>query len=414
VSFTSLAYHIDLDWLKEAYRQTRKNAAVGVDMMTAGEYENGLESRLQNLLDRFKSGNYRAHPVRRVYIPKGSNSREKRPLGVPALEDKILERAVKMVLEPLCEQDFLDCSYAFRPGRSVHMALEAVWKDAMNMRDCWALEVDIRKFYDMMKHEHLREFLKLRMRDGVIRRTIGKWLKAGVMEDGAVHYPEDGSPQGRVISPLLSNLYLHYVLDVWFQKEICPRLRHRASLFRFADDAIILCEDRGEAERVKAVLGKRLAKYGLSLHPEKTRLVKFTMPLHRGVNESGSFDFLGFTHYWAKSHRGNWVIKRKTAGKKFREALKRVSRWCKVNRHIPIEDQQRVLCSKLRGHYNFYGITCNMRSLIRYKHRVQASWRKWLNRRKRPKGRGRLNFHRFNVLLKQYSLPDPYIAHKYA
>ncbi len=414
VSFTSLAYHLDLEWLKEAYRQTRKDAAVGVDGVTAQEYEGKLEENLQLLLERFKSGTYRAQPVRRVYIPKSGSMKELRPLGIPVLEDKILERAVKMVMEPLYEQDFLDCSHGFRPGRSVHKALDMLWKEAMGMRGCWVLEVDIRKFYDTMKHEHLREFLKRRVCDGVIVRTVGKWLNAGVMEDGTVHYDEEGSPQGRVISPLLSNLYLHYVLDEWFTREIVPRLNHRASLVRFADDAVLLFADQHEAKVVKNVLTKRFAKYGLELHPEKTRLVKFTMPPQRGHCESGSFDFLGFTHYWGKSRRGRWVIKRKTSGKKFRAAVKRVSQWCKINRHKPLKEQHSVLRVKLRGHYNFYGITCNIRSLSRFKECVQRSWYKWLKRRRRPKGRGKMTLDRFNKLLAHYKLPEPYIAHGYA
>jgi group II intron reverse transcriptase/maturase len=414
VSFTSLAYHIDHEWLKEAYHQTRKDAAVGVDGVTAHEYEEQLEDNLQLLLERFKSGAYRAQPVRRVYIPKSTSVKEQRPLGIPVLEDKILERAVKMVAEPLYEQDFLYCSYGFRPGRSVHKALDMLWKEAMGMRGCWVLEVDIRRFYDTMKHEYLRTFLKRRVCDGVIVRTVGKWLKAGVMEAGAVHYDEEGSPQGRVISPLLSNVYLHDVLDEWFTREIVPRLNHRASLVRFADDAVLLFADRHEAEVVKKVLIKRFAKYGLELHPEKTRLVKFTMPPLKGKGEAGSFDFLGFTHYWGRSRRGLWVIKRKTSGKKFRAAVKRVNQWCKKNRHKPVKEQHKALSVKLRGHYNFYGITCNIRSLNRFKECVQLRWRKWLNRRKRPKGRGRLTFEKFTKLLERYKLPSPYIAHTYA
>ena len=217
-----------------------------------------------------------------------------------------------------------------------------------------------------------------------------------------------------MISPLLSNVYLHYVLDEWFTQKIAPRLNHRASLVRFADDAVMLFADRHEAEVVKNVLVKRFAKYGLDLHPEKTRLVKFTMPPLKGKCESGSFDFLGFTHYWGRSRRGLWVIKRKTSGKKFRAAVKRVSQWCKKNRHLPVKEQHKVLSVKLRGHYNFYGITCNIRSLTRFKECVQLRWRKWLNRRKRPKGCGKLTYEIFNKLLARYKLPAPYIAHTYA
>lgn len=414
VSFTSLAYHIDEEWMKEAHHQTRKDAAVGVDGMTSVEYGEKLEENLRKLLDRFKSCRYRAQPVRRVYIPKNTNKVEYRPLGIPVFEDKILERAVKMVLEPLYEQEFLDCSYGFRPKRSVHQALQKLWEEAMSMRGCWVVEVDIRRFYDTMKHEHLRSFLKRRVCDGVIVRTVGKWLKAGIMEEGAVHYDEEGSPQGRVISPLLSNIYLHYVLDEWFTREIVPRLSHRASLVRFADDAVMLFADRHEAEVVMKVLAKRFARYGLELHPDKTRLVRFSMPLQKGKCESGSFDFLGFTHYWGRSRRGRWVIKRKTSGSKLRASVKRVSQWCKINRHMPVKEQHSILSVKLQGHYNFYGITCNIRSLSRFKECVQRSWRKWLNRRTRPRGRGKMTLDKFNKLLACYKLPAPYITHTYA
>jgi group II intron reverse transcriptase/maturase len=236
--FTSLAYYIDLEWMYEAYRRTRKDGAVGVDDVTAEAYEADLEGNLRDLLERFKSGRYFAPPVKRVYIPKGDG--RFRPIGIPALEDKILQRAVVMVLSSLYEEDFLDCSYGFRPGRSVHQALEALWKGVMDMGGCWVLEVDIKSYFDTVEHKHLREFVRKRVHDGVLLRVIGKWLKAGVFEDGAIRYPEEGTPQGGVISPLLSNIYLHEVLDVWFEEEVKPRLNGEAKLIRFADDYVIL------------------------------------------------------------------------------------------------------------------------------------------------------------------------------
>ena len=250
MAFTSLAYLMDLDWLKEAYRRTRKDGAVGVDGVTAGEYEQDLEGNLQRLLDRAKSGTYRAPPVRRVHIPKGGSTTETRPIGIPTLEDKVLQRAVVMLLEPIYEQDFLDCSYGFRPGRSAHQALKSFRDQLMNCRGGYVLEVDIRKFFDNLDHGHLRAFLQHRVRDGVLLRLIGKWLKAGVMEDGSVSYPDSGSPQGGVISPLLSNVFLHYVLDLWFEQDVKPRLRDRAFLIRFADDFVIGFRDDRDARRV--------------------------------------------------------------------------------------------------------------------------------------------------------------------
>ena len=238
MAFTSLAYLMDINWLKEAYRRTRKNGAVGVDGVTADDYQQDLEANLQRLLDRAKSGTYQAPPVRRVYIPKGGSSTETRPLGIPTLEDKILQRAIVMLLEPIYEQDFLDCSYGFRPGRSAHDALKSFRDQTMNCRPRGSsvYEVDIRKFFDNLDHSHLRQFLRLRVRDSVLLRLIDKWLKAGVMEDGSVSYPESGSPQGGVVSPILSNVFLHYVLDLWFEQEVKPRLRRGAYLIRYADD----------------------------------------------------------------------------------------------------------------------------------------------------------------------------------
>ncbi len=235
VALTTLAHHIDSEFLGEAYRRTRKDGAAGVDGQTAKEYAEQLEANLAALLDRFKSGDYRAPPVRRVHIPKGDGSKT-RPIGVPTFEDKVLQRAVTMVLEAIYEQEFLECSYGFRPGRSAHQALQAVWKGLMRMGGGWVLEIDIKSFFDTVDHGHLRSFLDQRVRDGVIRRMIDKWLKAGVLEDGSVSYPDEGTPQGGVLSPLLANVYLHEVLDRWFERDVLPRMRGRAFLIRYADD----------------------------------------------------------------------------------------------------------------------------------------------------------------------------------
>lgn len=272
VSFTSLAYHIDLRWLQEAYSRTRKDGAVGVDKQTAEEYAKDLGDNLRSLLERAKSGRYVAPPVRRAHIPKDPKGRETRPIGVPTFEDKVLQRAVQMVLEPLYEQEFLDCSYGFRPGRSAHDALEALWKQAMEIGGGWIIDLDIRKFFDSMCHAHLREILKRRVCDGVLIRLIGKWLKAGVMEEGRLSYPEEGTPQGGVISPILSNIYLHEVLDTWFADVVKPRMRGKAFMIRYADDAVLVFSRKEDALRVMDVLPKRFGKYGLTVHPEKTRI----------------------------------------------------------------------------------------------------------------------------------------------
>ncbi len=237
-AFMSLAHHVDLDLLQEAYRLTRKDGAPGVDGRTAAAYEENLEENLRSLLDRFNSGSYKAPPVRRVYIPKGSDPSKKRPIGVPTFEDKILQRAVAMVLEAVYEQDFLNCSYGFRPGRSAHQAIRELWRGLMAMGGGWVLEADIEGFYDNLDHSQLRDFLDQRVRDGVLRRAIDKWLKAGVMEGGNFSHATTGTPQGGVISPLLSNIYLHKVLDEWFETTVKPRLQGAAFLIRFADDFV--------------------------------------------------------------------------------------------------------------------------------------------------------------------------------
>ncbi|MEK7371691.1 MAG: group II intron reverse transcriptase/maturase, partial [candidate division NC10 bacterium] len=302
VPLSTLAHHIDVDWLREAYRRTRKDGARGVDGQSAGQYEEHLEDNLQSLLGRAKSGTYRAPPVRRVHIPKGDGS-QMRPIGVPTFEDKVLQRAVAMVLEAVYEQEFHDFSYGFRPGRSAHQACEALQNASVRMAGGWVLEVDIRKFFDTLVHQQLTAILRQRVRDGVILRLIGKWLNAGVMEGLMLSHPESGTPQGGVISPLLANIYLHEVLDEWFVREVQPRLRGRAALVRYADDLVFVFARKDDAERVFEVLPKRFGKYGLTLHPDKTRLVPFHRPDRGdgGGDGPGTFDFLGFTHHWGLS-----------------------------------------------------------------------------------------------------------------
>ena len=415
MGFTSLAHLIDIEWLREAYRRTRKDGAVGVDGQTSADYEQDLEGNLQSLLERAKSGRYKAPPVRRTYIPKASSPTELRPIGIPTLEDKVLQRAVVMLLEPLYEQDFSDRSYGFRPKRSAHQALEALRGQLMDDRGGWVLEVDIQQFYETLDRTHLRTFLQHRVRDGVIERLIGKWLKAGVMEAGSVSYPETGTPQGGVISPLLSNVYLHYVLDVWFEQEIRPLLRGKAYLLRFADDFLLTFEREDDAKRVQTVLPKRFAKYGLRLHSDKTRLFPFHRPAHRATGKGGGsgprpacFDLLGFTHYWARSRKGYWVVKRKTASDRLNRAVRKIGDWCRRNRHLPLRVQYLILRRKLWGHYAYYGITGNGEALSSFKHAVDHLWRKWLSRRTRDR---LMDWDRFVRIRARYPLPRPRVIH---
>jgi len=411
MAFTTLAHHIDMDWLREAYRRTRKDGATGVDGQTASEYAANLEDNLQSLLDRAKSGTYRAPPVRRVDIPKGDGS-QTRPIGIPTFEDKVLQRAVAMLLEAVYEQDFLPCSYGFRPGRSAQHALDALWRESMRMGGGWVLEVDIRKFFDTLDHAHLRSILHHRVRDGVIMRLIGKWLNAGVQQAGRLLYPEEGTPQGGVISPLLANIYLHEVLDVWFARDVVPKLRGKATLARYADDFVLLFQTEEDARRVWEILPKRFGKYGLTLHPEKTRLVEFRRPVVKppaeernggpGAGRPGTFDLLGFTHFWARSRKGRWVVKQKTAKGRFSRALKRVAEWCRLNRHRSVREQWQALCRKLRGHFGYFGRTGNSEAIGRFRYEVTGVWRRWLNRRSQ---RARMTWERMYSLLKRYALP---------
>lgn len=433
MAFTTLAHLIDVDWLREAYRRTRKGGAVGVDGQTADEYAANLEDNLHALLDRIKSGTYRAPPVRRVEIPKGDGS-QTRPIGIPTFEDKILQRAVAMLLEAVYEQDFLPCSYGFRPRRSAHQALSALRSEVMKMSGGWILEVDIRKFFDTLDHEHLRNILRHRVRDGALLRLIGKWLNAGVQQAGELSYPEQGTPQGGVISPLLANIYLHEVLDVWFAREVAPRLRGKATLIRYADDFVLLFQTEEDARRVWDVLPKRFEKYGLTLHPDKTRLVNFRRPARTppaeerngggrqsgvldrsalkspaeerngggGAGQPGTFDLLGFTHFWARSRKGAWVVKQKTAKGRFSRALKRVAEWCRSHRHRPVREQWQALVRKLKGHFGYYGIVGNSEAIARFRYEVIGTWRSWLHRRSQ---RARMTWERMYSLLKRYPLP---------
>jgi group II intron reverse transcriptase/maturase len=406
-SFTSLAHHMDLSWLEAAYRRTRKDGAVGIDGQTAAAYEQDLMGNLQSLLERAKSGCYRAPPVRRVHIPKG-DGRTTRPIGIPTLEDKVLQRAVTMLLEPLFEQDFEDSSYGFRPGRSAHQALDELWRGLMPMGGGWVLELDIQAFFDRLDHWHLRSFLRQRVRDGVICRLIDKWLKAGVLDAGQLIYPQAGTPQGGVISPLLANIYLHVVLDQWFEREVKPRLKGRGFLVRFADDAVIGFATEADARKVLEVLPKRFAKYGLTLHSTKTCLVRFIAPARQPQCKPETFDLLGFTHYWGLSRRGQWIIKRRTSKARFRRSLANVKRWCRQHRHKPLADQHRALSRKLLGYYGYYGITGNSRALNCFRYHVERVWIKWLGRRSQ---RARLPWDRAGKLLARYPLPPARIVH---
>lgn len=406
VSFTAVAHHIDVKWLWVAEQRVRKDGATGVDGVTSREYAEGKAEKLRQLEQRMKSGRYRAPAVRRVYVPKSET--EKRPIGIPTYEDKIAQKAVQMVLEPIYEQQFYDFSYGFRPGKSQHMALDRLWQEVMDMGGAHVIDLDISKYFDTIDHRLLREVVQKRVRDGVIIRMIGKWLHAGVMEGGTVMYPKAGSPQGGVISPLLSNIYLHEVLDEWFVSMVKPRMRGKTAMVRFADDGVLLFERREDLERVMEVLPKRLAKYGLTMNERKTKVVRFFPPGRPDGGSPEPINFLGFTHYWGKSRQGRWIVKRKTQKERLAKAIKAVASWCKQHRHDPMCEQQRMLNAKLRGHYAYYGMTSNFKSIRAFWEQVKLVWFKWLNRRSRTR---HLNWGVFNLLLKRFPLERPRIYH---
>ncbi len=409
----SLHHVIDMNWMLEAYRLTRKDGAPGIDGVTAADYEVNLESNLLDLLERIKSGRYHAPPVRRTYIPKADGSQ--RMLGIPSFEDKVAQRAVTMVLEAIYEQDFLPCSYGFRPGRSPHQALRSLQRGLWSERLYWVIDLDIRKYFDSIPHTHLRAFLDQRVTDGVVRRMIDKWLKAGAVEDGLLHRTTEGTPQGGVVSPCLSNIFLHYVLDEWFETQVRPRLAGNCTLVRFADDAVMAFDNIVDAQRVLAVLGKRLERYGLTLHPDKTRLVDFRPKRAEGARhpETGgtTFDFLGLTHVWGRSRAGRNMIRQVTAKGRFARALAAVSDWCRKNRHRPIREQHAHLSAMMRGHYAYYGVGGNSRRLRWFANKVVRIWRKWLSRRDRQSV---VRWTRMSEILRRHPLPPARIVHPFA
>jgi group II intron reverse transcriptase/maturase len=399
--FSSVAHAVDLEWVREAYRRTRKDGATGVDGRNAAAFAEDLEANLSSLAEKLRTGSYRPPPVKRAHIPKSPG--KTRPIGIPTFEDKVAQRAVAMLLEAIYEQDFFVHSYGFRPGRSAHQALEWLQREPTYWTRCWIVDADIRSFFDTIDHKRLRSFLDQRVRDGVIRRLIDRWLNAGVLEDGSVRLAKFGTPQGGVISPLLANVYLHVVLDEWYRQDVEPRMKGKARLFRYADDFVMLFEREGDARRVMAVLGKRLERFGLQLHPEKTQLLSFNSPGlgEKRAQRARSFDFLGFTHYWARSRKGRWVVKQRTAKDRFTRSLARVKEQCRRMMHVPGGHQHRTLCARLRGHFNYFGVTGNGDALSRFRNEVERIWGRTLARRN---GR-RFAWRRFKPLLERYPLP---------
>src|SRR6202521_5792184 len=411
--FYSIAHMITPEALNAAFRGLRKKASAGVDGVTYEEYERDVARNIQTLHERLKNGKYQAQPLRRVYILKENG--KQRALSIPALEDKIVQKAMVEVLNAIYEQDFLDCSYGFRPGRGQHQALDEVRRVVCTRPTGWILEIDITAYFDSIGRKQLMEMIEKRVRDGSVLRLIRKWIQVGVIEDGRLLVSETGTGQGQTISPLLANIYLHHVLDEWFENEVKPRLRGAAHEIRFADDAVLSFQYKEDAERVMEVLAKRFAKYGLTLHPEKTRLVEFgryaEANAKRQGKKPGTLDFLGLTPIFARSRQGKFTVHVKTMKKRFKRGLTAIAEWCQENRHVPVDEQQKTLNAKLRGHYQYYGRPTNYRSIRQFYREVCHIWRKWLSRRTRGNGMTR---EKFAAILRKHPLLRPRIAHSWS
>lgn len=407
--FTALLHHVDVAALRRAYRRQRRKASPGVDGMTVEEYGRDLQGNLERLHERVHSGQYWPKPVRRAHIPKADGGT--RALGVPVLEDKIVQGAVAEVLSAVYEADFYGFSYGFRPGRSAHKALASLDRGFMMRRVNWVLDVDIQRFFDSIDHEWILRMVAHRIADPRVLRLIRRWLEAGVLESGTWMAVDAGTPQGSGISPLLANVVLHYVFDAWVHQWRQRHARGQVIVCRYADDIVIGAEHEAEARRLLADLRERLAKFGLTLNEDKTRLIEFGRTAARrraqvGQSRLRTFNFLGFTHYWGRTKKGKFVVKRKTEAARMTRKLSELRVELRKRWHVPIGDQYRWLCQVLRGHYQYYGVIFNGPSLSRFLYLVQRLWFKAMKRRNR---KHRLTWQTYNDLLRVYPLPPPRI-----
>lgn len=402
----ALAHLIDEAALERAFGRIRKDAAVGVDGITKEQYAQELSGNLRGLHGRMKAMTYRHQPIRRVHIPKGEG--KTRPIGISSIEDKIVQEAVREILEVAYEPMFLDVSYGFRPGRSAHDALRALNGPLVRGEVRYILEADIQSFFDSIDRTMLMEMLQKRVADGKLLRLVGKCLHVGVLDGSEFSEPDTGTVQGSGLSPLLGNVYLHHALDVWFEREVKPRMFGKTTLVRYADDFVIGFEREDDAKRVMAVLGRRFERFGLTLHPDKTRLVPFGRPRSGDPNGKGpaTFDFLGFTLYWRRMRAGQWMPAFKTRRVRLRRAIQGADDWCRRHRHESVREQHTTLKRKLVGHYNYFGVNGNLRCLAKLWYQVRRSWRAWLSRRSQ---RGYLSWVRFAEVLRVFPLPPPRI-----
>jgi len=408
--FTSLYHLMNEELLRGCFMRLRKDAAAGIDKMTKDLYAENLDANLSNLIDRLHRMAYKPQPVRRKYIPKPGSTKQ-RPLGIPCFEDKLVQAGLVRIMESVYEQDFIENSYGFRPSRSCHNALKSLSEAVENKPTNHIVEADIKGFFDNVDQEWLMKFLAHRIEDKRIQRMVKRFLKAGVSEDGSVTISDEGTPQGGVISPILANIYLHYALDLWFEKVFRKSCTGFARLIRYADDFVVCFQYKADAERFREELGKRLGKFGLEVEPTKTKVMEFGRFAVRNAKSRGgraeTFDFLGLTHYCGTRKDGTgFRMKRVTSRKKFTAKLKIFKEWLKKARAMKTKELWKRVQAKLRGHYNYYGVTDNLRGIARYAWEVKKLLFKWLNRRGK---RNCLNWEKFSEMLKRFPLPEPRI-----
>jgi len=411
--FTSLAHLLTEDFLKESYRELNHQAAAGIDQVSYASYGEKLDQNIGDLVNRLKEKRYRAYDVRRVWIPKPDG--RVRPLGILVLEDKIVQRGVAKIISAIYEQDFLDVSYGFREGLNGHDALKALELSIMRSGINYLVDVDIKGYFDHVDHKWLIRMIRERIVDRTILRLIGKWLRAGVLEEGKRVRNEVGVPQGGVISPLLANIYLHYVLDLWITRKVRKELAGRIYLIRYGDDFVIGCTERGDAQKVWEILPDRLKQFGLELSAGKSRLIEFGKRAYLERKEKGggldTFDFLGFTHYMTRNRRGGVKLGRKTIGKRYRRTLVALNdKLRRLRNLLPFRKLHRYLGQVLKGYYNYYGFAGNMATLNQFAYVVERMWYKWINRRSQRKS---FNWKEFQGLLKRFPLPRPRIVKSY-
>jgi RNA-directed DNA polymerase len=403
----SLARLIDEAALKRAYGRIRKDAAVGIDGVSKEQYGEQLGDNVRKLWERMKVGRHRHQPIRRVHIPKGNG--KTRPIGISCFEDKLVQEAIREILEVVYEPMFLDCSYGFRPGRSAHDAMRTLDRMLNRREVSWMIEADISSFFDSVDRTKLKEMLRLRIADESLLRLIGKCLHVGILDGESYDEPDGGTVQGSVLSPILGNVYLHYVLDQWLEEVVRPRLKGRIQVVRYADDFVLGFQYEEDARRVMAVIGKRFESFGLQLHPDKTRLLPIERPTreHRGRKGPGTFDFLGFTVHWKRTRTGYWRLATTTRKARLARTIQAIGDWCRRHRHEPVKEQHAALCRRLRGHYNYFGVNGNVHRLKQVFRATCYLWRKWLRRRS---NRTRMTWERFNALLGSHPLPEPHVT----